>query len=557
LPTRGQANIWFSPTGKYLVYFDAERSGNYFSYDVMDNRLVNISKGVKPWQLCYKDYLMHEPEKKEFAAGIAKWLDADSGILVYDNFDIWKLDLTGNRAPINFTNGYGQKNNIIFNLMNSGQLESIRDDVNTFCGNDTIVLRAFNKKNKFNGFFKKSLHATGDPELLYMGPCLISRPFYRVNGLSIGMIPLQAADTTIWVIKRETTTDAPNYFLTADFRQYKRLTNYQPQLEYNWLTTELHAFKELNGNISHGILYKPENFDATKKYPVVISFYSHLSDRLYQFPQAAYLISPSIFDNPSWMVSHEYLVFTPDIFFSPGQWGPSVINSLDGAAKYLSKLPYVDSKRIGAAGHSNSGRFGYYLFTHSKSFAAMSLGSGASGTDIISSALSVESGLSNLEFVEKGTLGGGLGMLWDNKNKWIDHTAVLQVDKAVSPLLLFHCKNDGDPISLAMELFVSLRRIEKKVWWLNYNGGGHILTGPRELKDFTIRYTQFYDHYLKSAPAPVWMTKGIPAKLKGVESRYELDGNGSCGINCKICNSQKEILLNSCLGEVRQKRYRK
>ncbi len=33
--------------------------------------------------------------------------------------------------------------------------------------------------------------------------------------------------------------------------------------------------------------------------------------------------------------------------------------------------------------------------------------------------------------------------------------------------------------------------------------------------DFTIRMQQYFDHYLKGAPAPEWMVKGIPAIEKG------------------------------------------
>ncbi|WP_315815280.1 hypothetical protein [Paraflavitalea speifideaquila] len=57
----------------------------------------------------------------------------------------------------------------------------------------------------------------------------------------------------------------------------------------------------------------------------------------------------------------------------------------------------------------------------------------------------------------------------------------------------------------------------------------------KDLRDFTIRYTQFFDHYLKAAPPPKWMTRGLPFKLKGIESRYELDVDGSCGKDCPVC----------------------
>jgi hypothetical protein len=241
------------------------------------------------------------------------------------------------------------------------------------------------------------------------------------------------------------------------------------------------------------------------------------------------------------MVSHGYLVFTPDIYFTKDQWGPSTVNTLDGAARYLRQLPFVDGKHLGATGHSNSGRFGYYLLTHSKSFAAISAGSGFCGPDIMSCACSVRSkGESNLEWAENDAVGAALGHLWKNKASWIDHTAVLQADKVVAPFLMFYNKQEtsGDDVRMAIELFTALRRLEKKNWWLDYDNGSHIV-GGKEAKDFTLRYTQFFDHYLKRAPAPRWMTQGIPYRLKGIEPRYELDENGVCGKNCSVCTGKK------------------
>lgn len=86
-------------------------------------------------------------------------------------------------------------------------------------------------------------------------------------------------------------------------------------------------------------------------------------------------------------------------------------------------------------------------------------------------------------------------------------------------------------------MFIPLRRLGKKAWWLQYDEGHHTLNQPGDLKDFTIRYTQFFGHYLKGVRAPRWITSGIPAKLKGIESRYELDPDASCGTFCPVCQT--------------------
>ena len=45
---------------------------------------------------------------------------------------------------------------------------------------------------------------------------------------------------------------------------------------------------------------------------------------------------------------------------------------------------------------------------------------------------------------------------------------------------------------------------------LAYPGEGHGLRGIANRKDLTIRYFQFFNHYLKGEPAPKWMSEGVP-----------------------------------------------
>jgi len=42
-------------------------------------------------------------------------------------------------------------------------------------------------------------------------------------------------------------------------------------------------------------------------------------------------------------------------------------------------------------------------------------------------------------------------------------------------------------------------------------------------KDWSVRMSQFFDHYLKDEPMPVWMSKGVPATQKGKTFGFELD----------------------------------
>jgi dipeptidyl aminopeptidase/acylaminoacyl peptidase len=116
--------------------------------------------------------------------------------------------------------------------------------------------------------------------------------------------------------------------------------------------------------------------------------------------------------------------------------------------------------------------------------------------------------------------------LWENRKLYIDRSPIFNADKITTPLLMMHNDKDGAcAFADAVQFFTALRRLGKKAWMLQYDGDYHSIMDPDRQKDYTIRMTQFFDHYLKGAPAPRWMTQGIPAALKGIEDRLELENN--------------------------------
>ncbi|MBO9574029.1 MAG: S9 family peptidase, partial [Chitinophagaceae bacterium] len=309
--------------------------------------------------------------------------------------------------------------------------------------------------------------------------------------------------------------------------------------DYNWLRAELINFRQQDGSKCQGILYKPENFDPSKKYPVIIHYYDQFSLCLNQYPVTDYTVSAFI--NIPWFVSRGYLVFATDIYFNKGAygtpgiketkiaWGEAAMNAVEGAASWLSKQYFVDSTKLGIAGHSMGGGLTSYLVTHSKRFAAAFMGAGV--TDWVSSALQLDCGAMNCgdgtSRLSVDYYSGPTGSdIWTNNAKYVDNP-ILHVAEVTSPLLMFHCKNDGGvPFEQAVEMFIAMRRMGKKAWLLEYDQGGHQTQNQKDSRDLTIRATQFFDHYLKGAPPPIWMTCGIRAQFKQIETGYEFDTTG-------------------------------
>ncbi len=386
----------------------------------------------------------------------------------------------------------------------------------SFSPGDTLILTGFNTVNQYNGFFQLILGQTTPPECLTMGPYT----FYRVesqkphrHSFDDGMLPRKAAAANVWVIKRESASEAPNFFLTTGFRHFEQLTHLAPQLDYNWLTTELITYTQLDGTPGKGILYKPENFDPKKRYPVIFNIYEQFSHRLYEFPQPE--PARDNIDIP-WLVSRGYLVFTPDIRYQPatisgkttGQWA---YNSVVAAARCLSAFPYVDPKRLGIQGHSLGAEETNYLITHTHLFAAAAEMAGV--TDAVSAYLGLLPATDYPLETQEGQYIWESGQarigatLWQRPDLYLRESAVLHADRITTPLLIVHNKADAAvPWRQGVELYLALRRLGKPVWLLQYEGENHSMLNEAGALDYTLRLTEYFDHYLKDKPLPVWMT---------------------------------------------------
>ncbi len=77
-------------------------------------------------------------------------------------------------------------------------------------------------------------------------------------------------------------------------------------------------------------------------------------------------------------------------------------------------------------------------------------------------------------------------------------------------MILHNDKDGAVDFTQGMEYFNTLRRLQKPVIMLEYIGENHGLRKPANQRDYTVRMMEFFDHYLKGAPAPDWMTKGVP-----------------------------------------------
>jgi len=497
--------IGLSGSGKYVIYYD-KKELNYFVYVVATGEYRNITKGI------HEDWIK-SIDKGSYGRSIAGWEVNDSFVFVYGRRDIWKIDPSGLLAPTNVTNGYGDKRNISFFL-------SLEEYAQRYIlKGETLILSAFDHSTKDNGFYRKKLDVPGDPALLTMGPFIYDITDNPSIPQGANFSPIRAAHSGVYIVRRMNSAHAPNFFVTTDFIKLKPLSSISPESKYNWYISELHTWCSMGGRELQGILYKPENFDSTKRYPIILYYYERLSDGLNMYMEPKALDNGCAINIP-YYVSNGYLVFCPDVFYTLGDPMEGTYDAVISATNHLIQLPYVNRGKIGIQGCSWGGIQTNFLVTHSRLFAAACSASGIA--DWVSSYNSINgSGESMQGMYEAGQLRMA-STLWERRDIYIKNSAVYSADKVASPLLLMHTVDDEVcAFANILEFFTALRRLGKRSWLLAYPGN-HTLSG-QDAEDFSVRMMQFFDHYLRDKLTPRWMTRPLVQEMDEGDTSLEFD----------------------------------
>lgn len=306
----------------------------------------------------------------------------------------------------------------------------------------------------------------------------------------------------------------------TSFNELKEITETNPlQKELNWATVEFVEWKSYSGIPLRGLLYKPEDFDSTKSYPLMVYFYEMYQNSFHTHysPKAtASIIYPLEY------ASNGYIIFIPDVRYTPGHPAKSAYDCIVSGTDYLtSKYNWIDTNRMALQGQSWGGYQTAMLVTMTKKYRAAMAGAPVSNMFSAYGGIRWGSGLSRM-FQYECTQSRIGHTIWDRPDLYVENSPLFHLPNVETPLLIMHNDQDGAvPWYQGIELYMGMRRLDKDVWLLNYNGDDHNLRQLANKKDLSIRMRQFFDHYLLGTPQPKWMEKGVPAVDKGVD--YGLD----------------------------------
>ena len=470
-----------SPDGTHYLYY---RDGHFHTYEFASKTHRNITAEVPA------SFVDTEDDHNVVDPPVSPrgWTEDGRNVLLHDNWDMWRVAVHGDEGT---------------NLTVNGKTEGIRygsfvqfdpDEEEGVDLSEPVYFRMYGEWTKKSGYGLMTRGRPG-PEVLAFGDASYG-----------GFLKADEADT--YLISWSTAVDYPNYHVTdARLRNPRQITDgYPEQANFLWSAgARLVDYTSDKGDRLQGALFLPAGYEEGKSYPTIVYIYEKLSQGLnsYSFPSANGF-------NAAVYTSNGYAVLMPDIIYRVNDPGMSAVWCLLPALEAAIQTGVVDRDRVGIHGHSWGGYQSAFLVTQTDAFAAVA--TGAPLTNMISMYASIywNSGSADGAIFESSQ-GRFYGGPWDHIEAYARNSPVYHAENIQTPVLLLHNDEDGAvDWNQGIEYFNTLRRLGKPIVMLQYVGENHGLREPANRKDYTVRMKEYFDHFLKGAPAPEWWTEGVP-----------------------------------------------
>ncbi len=262
----------------------------------------------------------------------------------------------------------------------------------------------------------------------------------------------------------------------------RRVVESNPQLQEKHIgPTELVGFLDADGHRKYAVVYYPADYQKGKAYPTIFNVYEDFFDDSFDV-------------RTNVLTGHGYVVVQPSVDFDIGFPGEAWLKGVTAAANKLIEMGVTDSARMGVQGQSYGGYATNLLVTQTNRFKAAVNISGK--VDLISFYTdSPRLGVRNVNAAEKTQDRIGATM-WQQPQKYVQHSAVMFADRITTPLMLITGAQDSNvPADNTREMYYALRRLGKECVWVNYMNGGHGggTATAEDFLDMQRRMLEWYD----------------------------------------------------------------
>ena len=252
-------------------------------------------------------------------------------------------------------------------------------------------------------------------------------------------------------------------------------------------------FKNSRGDTVYGRLYLPADFDATKKYPMIVYYYGGCS------PTSRYFESPYA---PQYWNSLGYVAYIIQPSGATGfgqEWASRHVNTagrgpaediIEGTKKICEEHPFINKEKIGCMGASYGGFMTQYLQTQ---------------TDIFAAAVSHAGIANHTSYWGQGYWGYNYSEVsmansypWSHRDLYVNQSPLFNADKIHTPLLLLHGDADTNvPIVESLQMFTALKLLGREVSLVEVKGENHHINDYKKKEKWLATQMAWFQKWLK------------------------------------------------------------
>ena len=265
-------------------------------------------------------------------------------------------------------------------------------------------------------------------------------------------------------------------------------------------------FKNSKGDTVYGRLYLPKDFDATKKYPMIVYYYGGCS------PVSRYFESPYA---PQYWNSLGYVAYILEPSGATGfgqEWASRHVNTagkgpaediIEGVKQICKEHPFINAEKIGCMGASYGGFMTQYLQTQ---------------TDIFAAAVSHAGIANHTSYWGEGYWGYNYSEVsmansypWSHRKLYVDQSPLFNADKIHTPLLLLHGNADTNvPLIESLQMFTALKLLGREVSLVEVEGENHHILDYNKKEKWLATQMAWFQKWLKDDPT--WWDALYPKK---------------------------------------------
>ncbi len=474
-----------SPAGRYALYF---KDNNWWVYDLQGNKHKNLTEGIESVFWNTRD---DSPNDVKPPFGSGGWYKDDKSVLLYDEFDVWKVFPDGAK-PLRLTNG--RENGIIYRVTRFSFEYPWLDPAGD------LYFSAFGDIDKKMGYYRLT------PKNKF------ERLIYDDKAISA----LRKAEKSDWFIfNSETYADSPDVFrVPASFAGAVQMSETNPQQkDFAWGRSEVVHFTNRDGKPLQGALFYPAGYEPGEKYPMIVYIYEIRSNVVNRY------VTPSSRSpyNTTNYTSQGFFVFQPDIVYKTNQPGESAADCVIPAVEEVLKTGMIDEKKIGIMGHSWGAYQTSFIITQTDLFSAAVAGAPLINMISMYNEIYWNTGSPNQNIFEisQGRLREPWWVIMDD---YMRNSPMFQAHNITTPLLVAFGNVDGAvDWHQGIEMYTTMRRMEKPYIMLVYDAENHSLSKKENQIDYTKKVNEFFNHNLLGTEPEEWITRGKKYLDKKIE----------------------------------------